>query len=72
MPIMCILDVTIDSIVVYKEEGDNYLGLEDMVHELAFPITVNIEMNLSKQFKVLRFTVNKIDVYRNQIKTSLL
>ncbi|USY57000.1 hypothetical protein NIZ91_10240 [Bacillus sp. 1780r2a1] len=77
MPIMCSLDVTtdevsIDSVIVYKKEGDDYLGLEDMIHELTFPVTIEIDITLNKQFKALRFTVNKVDVYRNQIKASLL
>lgn len=75
-PMMCSLDidnneVIISSIVFYNEIEDEYSALEDVVKKLELPISINIGLTINGKPKSLMFSANKVDIYKNDIKTNL-
>jgi hypothetical protein len=73
---MCSLDidnneVIISSIVFYNEIEDEYSALEDVVKKLELPISINIGLTINGKPKSLMFSANKVDIYKNDIKTNL-
>jgi hypothetical protein len=75
-PMMCSLDINnneviISSIIFYNEIEDEYSALEDVVKKLELPISINIELTINGKPKSLMFSANKVDIYKNDIKTNL-
>ncbi|KEZ47966.1 hypothetical protein [Metabacillus indicus] len=75
-PMMCSLDidnnqVIISSIIFYNEIEDEYCALEDVVKEFQLPISINIELTIKGKPKSLIFSANKVDIYKNDLKTNL-
>ncbi|WP_226679991.1 hypothetical protein [Sutcliffiella horikoshii] len=75
-PMMCSLDiegdeVSISSVVYYNDKQNEYYALEDMVKEIDLPIYINIELIINEELQFLKFTANKVDVYKKNIKTNL-
>jgi len=75
-PMMCGLDieddeVSISSVVFYNDKQDEYYALEDMVKKIDLPLTINIGLTINGEPQSLKFTANKVDIYKNNIKTNL-
>lgn len=75
-PMMCEIDieheeVLIRSVVYYNETGDEYIALEDVVKKLNLPVTIHIILTINEEPKTLIFPANKVDIYKNTIKTNL-
>ena len=75
-PMMCSLDidnneVVISSIVFYNEIEDEYYALEDIVKKIDLPMSININLTINGEPKSLKFTANKVDIYKNDIKTNM-
>lgn len=75
-PMMCEIDieheeVLIRSVVYYNETEGEYIALEDVVKTLELPVTIHINLTINKEPKTLIFPANKIDIYKNSIKTNL-
>jgi hypothetical protein len=75
-PMMCSLDieddeVSISSVVFYSNEQDEYHALEDMVKKIDLPLSLNISITINGKTQSLKFTANKVDIYKNDIKTNL-
>ncbi|RKL65701.1 hypothetical protein CR203_18750 [Salipaludibacillus neizhouensis] len=75
-PMMCSLDieddeVSISSVVFYSDKQDEYYALEDMVKKIDLPLSINISLTINGKSQSLRFSANKVDIYKNDIKTNL-
>lgn len=75
-PMMCEIDlenevVLIRSVVYYNESEDKYIAIEDVVKKLELPLTIHINLNINEEHKTLIFSANKVDIYKNTIKTNL-
>lgn len=75
-PMMCEMDiendeVLISSVVYYKEKEDEYTAITDVVKKLELPITIHINLTINEEPKTLIFPANKVDIYKNAIKTNL-
>lgn len=75
-PMMCSLDidnneVIISSIIFYNEIEDEYSDLEDVVKKIELPVSINIELTINGKPNSLKFSANKVDIYKNDIKTNL-
>ncbi|AZQ47761.1 hypothetical protein ACJTM1_10525 [Bacillus sp. GX] len=75
-PMMCEIDieheeVLIRSVVYYNETEDEYIALEDVVKKLKLPVTIHIILTINEEPKTLIFPANKVDIYKNTIKTNL-
>ncbi|MEQ3595065.1 MULTISPECIES: hypothetical protein [Bacillus] len=75
-PMMCEIDieheeVLIRSVVYYNETEDEYIALEDVVKKLNLPVTIHIILTINEESKTLIFPANKVDIYKNTIKTNL-
>ncbi|KAB2451892.1 hypothetical protein F8160_03405 [Bacillus sp. CH126_4D] len=75
-PMMCEIDieneeVLIRSVVYYNETDDEYVAIEDVVKKLELPVTIHINLTINKEHKTLIFSANKVDIYKNSIKTNL-
>ncbi|MFB5582932.1 hypothetical protein ACE41D_17485 [Bacillus albus] len=75
-PMMCEIDieheeVLIRSVVYYNETEDEYIALEDIVKKLKLPVTIHIILTINEEPKTLIFPANKVDIYKNTIKTNL-
>ncbi|UNP78602.1 hypothetical protein MN033_10820 [Bacillus nitratireducens] len=75
-PMMCSIDienyeVLISSIVFYNEKENEYIAIEDIVKKVEMPISINIYLTINGEPRSLKFSANKIDIYKNTIKTNL-
>ena len=75
-PMMCSLDVNedkaiISSVVFYDQNKDDYYALEDVVKKMDVPLTLTISMKINGQARLLQFTANKVDIYKNEIAAYL-
>jgi hypothetical protein len=75
-PMMCSLDVEDDtvlvsSVVYYDNNKDEYYSLEESVKRIDLPLSINIGLKINGKQKQLEFTANKVDIYKNEIKTNL-
>ncbi|MGG3572859.1 hypothetical protein ABES80_10290 [Bacillus gobiensis] len=73
---MCSLDIDndeilISSVVFYNERKDEYYALEDVVKKIELPLSINIGITINGKPKSLKFSANKVDIYKNEIKTNL-
>ncbi|RDW17718.1 hypothetical protein [Oceanobacillus chungangensis] len=75
-PMMCNLgiednEVSISSVVFYNDKQDEYYALEDMIKKIDLPLSINIGLTINGKTRSLKFSANKVDVYKNDIKTNL-
>ncbi|MGE8057609.1 hypothetical protein ACQKOD_27835 [Bacillus mycoides] len=75
-PMMCSIDienneVLISSIVFYNEKEDEYIAIEDVVKKIEMLISININITINGIPRFLKFSADKIDIYKNIIKTNL-
>ncbi|PAE39014.1 hypothetical protein [Bacillus sp. 7884-1] len=75
-PMMCSLDieddeVIISSVVFYNKKEDEYYALEEVVKKIILPLSINIGLKINGKNKSLEFTANKVDIYKNDIRTNL-
>ncbi|MBT2638605.1 hypothetical protein [Bacillus sp. ISL-39] len=75
-PMMCNLDiedeeVIISSVVFYNDKQDEYYALEDMIKKIDFPLSIHIGLTINGKSQSLKFAANKVDIYKNDIKTNL-
>ncbi|PGM88152.1 hypothetical protein [Bacillus cereus] len=75
-PMMCSIDienneVLISSIVFYNEKEDEYIAIEDVVKKVEMPLSNNINLTINEEPRALKFSADKIDIYKNIIKTNL-
>ncbi|HDR3890383.1 TPA: hypothetical protein QCO65_004902 [Bacillus cereus] len=75
-PMMCSIDienneVLISSIVFYNEKEDEYIAIEDVVKTVEMPLSLNINLTINGEPRALKFSADKIDIYKNIIKTNL-
>ncbi|WP_255286932.1 hypothetical protein, partial [Bacillus toyonensis] len=75
-PMMCEIDIEndeafISSVVYYNEAEDEHIAIEDVVKKLELPLTIHINLTINKEPKNLIFSANKMDIYKNTIKTNL-
>ncbi|MCM3735647.1 hypothetical protein M3215_07395 [Bacillus cytotoxicus] len=75
-PMMCSLDidngeVLISSFVFYNNREDEYYALEDVVKKIVLPLSINIGLTINGEPQSLKFTAKKVNIYKNDIKTSL-
>ncbi|MFC0472327.1 hypothetical protein ACFFHM_17985 [Halalkalibacter kiskunsagensis] len=75
-PMMCSLDVedeevSVSSVVFYNDKQDEYYALEDMVKKIGLPLSINISLTINGKSQSLKFTANKVNIYKNDIKTNL-
>ena len=75
-PMMCEIDieheeVLIRSVVYYNETENEYIAIEDVVKKLELPVTIHINLTINEEHKTLIFSANKVDIYKNAIKTNL-
>ncbi|MBJ8106089.1 MULTISPECIES: hypothetical protein [Bacillus cereus group] len=75
-PMMCSIDiennaVLISSVVFYNQKENEYIAIEDVVKKVEMPISINIYLTINGEPRFLKFSANKIDIYKNTIKTNL-
>ena len=75
-PMMCSLDIEddeafISSVVFYNKREDEYYALEEVVKKIQLPLSINIGLKINEKNQPLKFTANKIDIYKNDIRTIL-
>ncbi|RSD27804.1 hypothetical protein [Mesobacillus subterraneus] len=75
-PMMCNLDieddeVSISSVILYNNKQDEYYALEDMIKKIDLPLFINIGLTINGKSQSLKFAANKVDIYKNNIKTKL-
>jgi len=75
-PVMCSLsiedsDVSISSAIFYDDKQNEYYAVEDMVKSIAFPLRFLIHLTINGEPRALKFTANKVDVYKNDIKMNV-
>lgn len=74
-PMMCEIDIegdeaVIRSVVYYKEAKNEYIAIEDIVKTVEMPLSIIINLTIHAESKTLRFTVHKVDIYKNSITTN--
>ena len=75
-PVMCGLDiedneVIISSVVFYNKKEDEYYALEEVVKNIQLPLSINIGLKINGKNKSLNFIANRVDIYKNDIRTNL-
>ena len=75
-PMMCSLDIEddevfISSVVFYNRREDEYYALEEVVKKIQLPLSINIGLKINGKNQSLKFTANKINIYKNDIRTIL-
>lgn len=75
-PMMCSLnieddEVIISSVVFYNKIEDEYYALEEVVKKIQLPLSINIGLKISGKNKSLKLTANKVDIYKNDLRTNL-
>jgi hypothetical protein len=75
-PMMCSLDiedeiVLISSVVYYSKNEQEYYSLEESVKGMDVPLLFKIGLIINGKHKSLEFTANKVNIYKNEIKTNL-
>jgi uncharacterized protein YpmS len=75
IPMMCSLDigdeeVAISSVVCYNGKQDEYYALEDIVLKIDLPLSINISLTINGKSQSLKFSINKVDIYKNKIRTN--
>ncbi|OIK10817.1 hypothetical protein BIV60_20325 [Bacillus sp. MUM 116] len=73
---MCSLDIEddevfISSVVFYNKREDEYYALEEVVKKIQLPLSINIGLKINGKNQLLNFTANKVDIYKNNIRTNL-
>lgn len=73
-PMMCSLDIEddevfISSVVFYDKRKDEYFALEKIVKKIQLPLSINISLKINGESQILNFTANKVDIYKNKIRT---
>lgn len=73
---MCSLDIEddelfISSVVFYNKRDDEYYALEEVVKKIQLPLSINISLKINGKNQLLNFAANKVDIYKNNIRTSL-
>ncbi|TKI83844.1 hypothetical protein [Bacillus mycoides] len=76
-PMMCSIDienneVLISSIFFYNEKENEYIAIEDVVKKIEMPISININITINRIPRFLKFSADKIYIYKNIIKTNLI
>nr|EJQ78089.1 hypothetical protein IGC_03101 [Bacillus cereus HuA4-10] len=64
-------EVFLSSVVYYNEIEDEYIAIEDVVKKLELPLTIHINLTINEEPTTLIFSANKVDIYKNTIKTNL-
>lgn len=75
-PMMCSIDIEddelfISSVVFYNKREDEYYALEEVVKDIQLPLSINISLKINGNNQLLNFAANKVDIYKNNIRTSL-
>ncbi|QJX80159.1 hypothetical protein [Priestia megaterium] len=75
-PIMCEMEllekeVLIGTIILYNNVEDNYFALQDIVKNLNMPLSIAISIDINGKARDLSFTVDKVSVYKNNIRTHI-
>ena len=75
-PMMCSLDIEdeevfISSVVFYNKTEDEYYALEEVVEKLHLPLSLNLCIKINETTQSVNFTANKVDIYKNNIRTRL-
>lgn len=75
-PMMCEISIEndealISSVVYYNETEDEYIAIEDIVRKVEMPLSITIDLTINEEPKSLSFTADKMDIYKNSIKTNL-
>ncbi|MED4284998.1 hypothetical protein P4679_24065 [Priestia megaterium] len=75
-PIMCEMElmekeVLISTIVLYNNVDNEYFALQDRVKNLEMPLSIAINIVINEKPKDLLFTVDKVSVYKNNIRTRI-
>jgi predicted metal-binding protein len=75
-PMMCNLEIEddaifISSVVFYKQRENEYCALEEVVKKIQLPLSINIGLKINGKNQSLNFTANKVDIYKNNIRTNL-
>lgn len=75
-PMMCSIDIEddelfISSVVFYNKREDKYYALEEVVIDIQLPLSINISLKINGNNQLLNFAANKVDIYKNNIRTSL-
>ncbi|MEW9182075.1 hypothetical protein AB2553_16955 [Bacillus mycoides] len=74
-PMMCSIEnneVLISSIVFYNEKENEYIAIEDVVKKIEMLISININIKINRIPRFLKFSADKIYIYKNIIKTNLI
>ncbi|MBT2578102.1 hypothetical protein J7E43_11875 [Bacillus sp. ISL-8] len=74
---MCSIDienneVLISSIVFYNEKENEYIAIEDVVKKIEMQISINNNITINGIPRFLKFSADKIYIYKNIIKTNLI
>ena len=75
-PIMCEMElmekeVLISTIVLYNNVDNEYFALQDRVKNLEMPLSIAISIDINGKARDLSFTVDKVSVYKNNIRTHI-
>ncbi|MGE6536292.1 hypothetical protein [Bacillus luti] len=75
-PMMCEIsvendDALISSVVYYNEIENEYIAIEDIAKKVAMPLSLTINLTINEEPKSLSFTADKVNIYKNSIKTNL-
>ncbi|MGF9891376.1 hypothetical protein ABEX78_22195 [Priestia megaterium] len=75
-PMMCEMEllekeVLIGTIILYNNVEDNYFSLQDIVKNLNMPLSIAISIDINGKARDLSFTVDKVSVYKNNIRTHI-
>ncbi len=73
---MCSLDIEdeevfISSVVFLYKTEDEYYALEEVVEKLHLPLSLNLCIKINETTQSVNFTANKVDIYKNNIRTRL-
>lgn len=62
-------EVLISTIVLYNKMNNEYYALQDRIKNLDMPLSIAISININGEPRDLSFAVDKISVYKNNIRT---
>ncbi|MDU9694196.1 hypothetical protein O0Q50_23710 [Priestia aryabhattai] len=62
-------EVLISTIVLYNKMDNEYYALQDRIKNLDMPLSIAISININGEPRDLSFAVDKILVYKNNIRT---
>jgi hypothetical protein len=61
----------ISSIIIFSDKQDEYYAWQDIVKNIDLPLSITISLIVNGVSQSLKFTVNKMDIYKNEIRTNL-